>query len=73
MLRSLLLSDHFRSLAVRYRKVKSPAELAYGLARITDTWTRPSRAVAELANDTHYMGQSLLEPPSVEGWHEGKE
>ncbi len=73
VLRALLLSEHFRSPAVRYRKVKSPVELAYGLARITDDWARPSRAVAELATDTHYMGQSLLEPPSVEGWHEGPE
>jgi hypothetical protein len=73
LLRDILMSDHFRSQQVRYRKVKSPVELMVGTARLTDRWSLPSNDVAELAENAHFMGQSLLNPPSVEGWHEGEE
>jgi hypothetical protein len=73
LLRAIFMSDHFRSEQVRYRKVKSPVELMVGAARLTGRWSLPTNDVAELANDAHFMGQSLLNPPSVEGWHEGEE
>lgn len=73
VLRSIFLSDHFRSQRVHYRKVKSPIELMVGTARLTDRWSLPTNDVAEIAQDAHFMGQSLLNPPSVEGWHEGEE
>ncbi|WP_343602397.1 DUF1800 domain-containing protein [Mycobacterium sp.] len=73
LLRAIFTSDHFRSQQVRYRKVKSPVELMVGTARLTGRWFLPSDDVAELAYNTHFMGQSLLNPPSVEGWHEGEE
>ncbi|MBV8863414.1 MAG: DUF1800 family protein, partial [Mycobacterium sp.] len=73
VLRAVFLSDHFRSPQVRYRKVKSPAELMVGTARLTGRWSLPTNDVAELAYNAHFMGQSLLNPPSVEGWHEGEE
>lgn len=73
VLRAIFMSDHFRSQQVRYRKVKSPIELMVGTARLTGRWSLPSNEVAELAYNAHFMGQSLLNPPSVEGWHEGEE
>ncbi|MBS4728321.1 DUF1800 domain-containing protein [Mycobacterium sp. SM1] len=73
VLRAIFMSDHFRSEQVRYRKVKSPVELMVGTARLTGRWALPTNDVAELARNAHFMGQSLLNPPSVEGWHEGEE
>ena len=73
VLRAIFMSDHFRSPQVRYRKVKSPVELMVGTARLTGRWSLPTNDVAELAYNAHFMGQSLLNPPSVEGWHEGEE
>jgi uncharacterized protein (DUF1800 family) len=73
VLRAIFLSAHFRSPQVRYRKVKSPVELMVGTARLTGRWSLPTNDVAELAYNAHFMGQSLLNPPSVEGWHEGEE
>ena len=73
VLRSIFLSDHFKSEAVRYRKVKSPAEMVYGTARLTDRYTLPDMDASQLASYSMFMGQFLLNPPSVEGWHEGEE
>ena len=73
VLREMFLSEHFRSPAVRFRKVKSPAELVYGTVRLTDRLRLPDMDAARLAEHSMYMGQFLLNPPSVEGWHEGEE
>jgi uncharacterized protein (DUF1800 family) len=73
ILRSLFNSDHFKSEAVRFRKVKSPAELVFGTARLTDRFDIPDMDSSTLANQSMYMGQFLLNPPGVEGWHEGEE
>ncbi len=73
ILRSIFNSDHFKSAAVRFRKVKSPAELVFGAARLTDRFEIPDMETSTLANQTLYMGQHLLNPPGVEGWHEGEE
>jgi uncharacterized protein (DUF1800 family) len=73
ILRSLFNSDHFKSSGVRFRKVKSPAELVFGAARLTDRFDIPDMDSSTLANQSLYMGQHLLNPPGVEGWHEGEE
>lgn len=73
VLRSIFKSDHFKSEAVRYRKVKSPAELVFGVARLTDRFDLPDLEASQLASHAMFMGQFLLNPPSVEGWHEGEE
>jgi uncharacterized protein (DUF1800 family) len=73
ILRSLFNSDHFKSEAVRFRKVKSPAELVFGAARLTDRFNIPDMDTSTLANQAMFMGQHLLNPPGVEGWHEGEE
>lgn len=73
VLRAIFKSDHFKSEAVRYRKVKSPTELVFGVARLTDRFDLPDMDASQLASQTMFMGQFLLNPPSVEGWHEGEE
>lgn len=73
VLRSMFMSAHFKSEAMRFRKVKSPAELVWGVVRLADRYTIPELDICELPNYSTYMGQMLLNPPSVEGWHEGEE
>ena len=73
VLRAIFKSDHFKSPAVRFRKMKSPAELVFGTVTLVDRFTIPDMDMATLANQTLFMGQHLLNPPSVEGWHEGEE
>jgi uncharacterized protein (DUF1800 family) len=73
VLRAIFNSDHFKSPDVRFKKMKSPAELVYGTANLVDRFTIPEMDMATLANQTMFMGQHLLNPPSVEGWHEGEE
>ncbi len=73
MLRTLFLSEYFRSEAARFARVKSPVELVAGILRITQEFQWPRREIWEAAQAIEYMGQELLSPPSVEGWHEGSE
>ena len=71
MLRALFNSDFFKQ--SRYRKVKSPAELVAGVMRLVDDYTSPKPNSHEIAFASTYMGQELLGPPTVEGWHTGRE
>ena len=71
MLETLFKSDFFQSGAVRYSRIKSPAEMVIGTMRLAGPIELPSE-------DTYYataacgnMGQRLLSPPSVEGWQGG--
>ena len=73
MLRSLLVSDYFRSEAAYYAKVKCPAEHVVGIMRLVEDFTFPKHGIRDIALECRYMGQDLLNPPSVEGWHVGKE
>ena len=73
VLRKLFLSDHFKSEVVRFRRYKSPAELVAGTLRLARSVEWPGLHVREAAMAASYMGQQLLNPPSVEGWHEGAE
>ncbi len=73
VLRAIFNSGHFKSPTVRFHKVKSPAELVFGTARLTDRFNIPDLDSSTLANQAMFMGQHLLNPPSVEGWHEGEE
>ena len=72
-LRTLFLSDSFRSAEARYAKVKSPAELVAGTARLAGSFTSPDWSIVNLALDAGFMGQEILNPPTVEGWHTGTE
>jgi uncharacterized protein (DUF1800 family) len=73
ILRATFNSERVKPAAGRVRKVKSPAELVFGAARLTDRFDIPDMDSSLLANQSLYMGQHLLNPPGVEGWHEGEE
>jgi uncharacterized protein (DUF1800 family) len=73
MLRFLFKSDFFKSEDARYKRVKSPAELMAGVLRLTEEFDRPKIDINPTSLQTSYMGQWLLNPPSVEGWHWGTE
>ena len=73
VLESLFKSDHFKSKEIIFKKVKSPSDLVFGISRMVDRFQVPDLDSAELATNTFLMGQFLLNPPSVEGWHEGEE
>jgi uncharacterized protein (DUF1800 family) len=73
VMRTLFMSDFFRSPNAYYARVKSPVEHVVGVIRLTEDFTYPRWGIRELALECRYMGQDLLNPPSVEGWHTGKE
>lgn len=54
-------------------KVKSPTELVTGILKLVGTYQRPGPGIGRYAGATQLMGQKLLDPPTVEGWHTGKE
>ena len=71
MLRTLFNSDFFK--AARFSRVKSPAELVIGTARLAGNYVGPRPGFNQLAFECAYQGQELLNPPSVESWHTGAE
>ena len=71
MLRACFNSDFFKD--AQFQRVKCPAELVVGTLRLSGAITRPSDTAKEAASVAGFMGQELLAPPSVEGWHEGVE
>jgi uncharacterized protein (DUF1800 family) len=70
-LRVLFNSDFFKN--ARFAKIKSPAEVVVGLMRLAGGFEFPGPGIGNLAKNPTYMGQELLNPPSVEGWHTGAE
>jgi uncharacterized protein (DUF1800 family) len=73
VMRALFLSPWFRSRQAYYAKVKSPAEHVIGIMRLVEDFQYPRWGIRDVALECRYMGQDLLNPPSVEGWHTGKE
>ena len=73
MIRVLFNSEFFKSERCHYKKIKSPAELAGNILRTTNEFTEPSIKITEYNSQIGFMGQTLLNPPSVEGWHQGTE
>ena len=71
MLRLLFNSDFFKN--SRFEKVKSPTETVVGTMRLVGDHTSPKLGLNALTLNIRYMGQDLLNPPTVEGWHTGKE
>lgn len=71
MLRVLFNSDFFKN--ARFAKVKSPVETVVGTTRLVGDFKTPRPGFNALALNVRYMGQDLLNPPTVEGWHTGKE
>ena len=74
VLRDLFNSDFFK--ASRFTRVKSPTEVVIGALRRTGEYQTPNGAeigIFTIMEETGFMGQKLLDPPSVEGWHTGEE
>ena len=71
MLRVLFNSDFFKDAG--FAKLKSPAEVVAGTLHLTKDFTLPKPGLVDMALQCQYMGQDLINPPSVEGWHTGTE
>ena len=71
VMRVLLNSDFFKN--SRFTKVKSPTELVAGVLRLVGNFTEIKPGLIDVVMESGYMGQELLNPPTVEGWHTSKE
>jgi uncharacterized protein (DUF1800 family) len=71
MLRVLFNSEAFKT--ARFSKIKSPVETVIGTLRLIGDWTSPKPGFEFIFDEMKFMGQELLNPPSVEGWHTGRE
>jgi hypothetical protein len=71
VLRVLLNSDFFKN--ARFARLKSPVEVVVGTLRLVGGAEFPAPGIGDLSRQPCYMGQDLLNPPSVEGWHTGAE
>ena len=71
MMRFLFNSNFFKSEKCWYEKIKSPAELVTGVMRLTEAVNMPRYDTFSKQLRMQYMGQTLSNPPSVEGWDGG--
>ena len=71
VLRALFNSDFFKE--SEYAKVRSPVEVVAGTLRMTRDIEGVDPRLERTSKEPGYMGQDIMEPPSVEGWHTGKE
>ena len=71
VMRVLLNSDFFKN--ATYAKVRSPAEVVASVLRLVGDFQEPRPGLLETTYESKYMGQELLNPPTVEGWHTGRE
>ena len=71
VLRVLFNSDFFKE--ARFQKVKSPTELVAGTIKMTGSYRSAEHGLGQLNTATTMMGQQLMNPPTVEGWHTGRE
>ena len=73
MLQTLFRSEYFKSEEARFARVKGPVEMVVGAIRMAGNYQNPSLGIEKVSNNMFFMGQGLLRPPTVEGWHEGAE
>ena len=71
VLRTLFNSDFFKE--ALYQKIKSPVEVVIGTLKLTGDLRGPDPRWGMLSAYPQGMGQDLLNPPTVEGWHTGRE
>ena len=67
----LFNSDFFKQ--AMFRRVKNPAEVVVGTLKLTGDLDGVDLRWGSIPLESTYMGQDLLNPPSVEGWHTGRE
>ena len=72
VLKELFNSDSFKD-SIRKSKVKSPTELVAGVLKQVGTCREIRPGLESYVGSLTVMGQSLLNPPTVEGWHTGPE
>ena len=70
-LRLIFNSDFFKN--ARFARLKNPTEVVVGTLRMVGGAEFPAPGIGDLSRQPSYMGQDLLNPPSVEGWHTGAE
>ena len=73
VLRVLFNSEFFKDESVWYARVKSPVEVVVGTMRLVQDHLSPAPGIEGLVGEASNMGQVIMDPPSVEGWHGGKE
>ena len=71
VLRTMFTSEWFK--AARFKHVKSPTEFVAGVLKLSGDYREPTEGLHALEAVITAMGQKLMDPPSVEGWHTGKE
>jgi uncharacterized protein (DUF1800 family) len=71
VMRVLFNSDFFK--AAQFKRVKCPAELIAGTVKLAGDHRTVEPGLKELDSMSRVMGQTLMDPPTVEGWHTGKE
>ena len=71
MLRVLFNSDAFKN--ARFARIKGPIETVIGTLRLAGEWSTPKPGFEAIFEEMKHMGQEILNPPSVEGWHTGRE
>ena len=71
MLQVLFNSDAFKN--ARFSRIKGPIETVIGTLRLVGDWTTPKPGFEAIFEEMKHMGQEILNPPSVEGWHTGRE
>lgn len=67
----MLKSDFFKE--ARMKKVKSPTEFVANVLKVSGDYRYPEPGLEVFEGTLIAMGQKLMDPPSVEGWHTGKE
>lgn len=71
VMKTLFNSEWFKR--SRFTHVKSPAEFVASTLKLAGAFTDVEPGLASLEATMIAMGQKLMDPPSVEGWHTGKE
>jgi uncharacterized protein (DUF1800 family) len=71
VLETMFKSEFFKE--ARFSKIKSPAEVVAGTLKMVGLFQNPDPGVLQIGKEPTYMGQSILDPPSVEGWQTGTE
>ena len=72
-LRFIFNSSFFKDESVWFAKVKNPAEVVAGTIRLIGDFQEPRPGALPMGLEGSYQGQDLINPPSVEGWHTGRE
>ena len=72
VLRVLFNSDFFKS--AQYARIRNPTEVVVGTARLLKGYDMPGgEEFIGLQEECGFMGMELMNPPTVEGWHTGKD